>query len=147
MYYRQATGTDLEKIKSLLDSCKLPSADCEEHINNYFIVEDKRDIIGVGGLEIMDSLGLIRSLAVKPEYRGQGVATKLYCLLEKRASDAGITTLYLLTESASRFFSRFGFEIQNNAKPPRAIANTKQFSRLCPSTAVLMIHSLDQQNI
>ncbi len=142
MNHRQAPGEDLQEIKELLDINKLPSGDFEEHVENFIVIEEKRKIIGVGGLEIYGVIGLVRSIVVESAYRGRGISKNIYKLIEKKAHGFGVNTLYLLTESATDYFNKLGFVIQEREKVPKLIKDTKQYKELCPSSAVVMSRKL-----
>jgi len=142
MNYRDATQNDLEAIRGLLDICNLPSVDCEEHLNNFILVQENNNVIGVGSLEVYNNVGLLRSIAVLPNSRNNGVGTIIYELVEKRALDLGVKFLYLLTESADEYFSSFGFSLKERNDVPLLIMKTKQFKDLCPSTAKVMYREL-----
>ena len=76
---------DLNEIQQLLTECQLPSSDLTASNLNTFLVARRRkpaedsSILGVVGLEIClpGQDGLLRSLAVKDNYRGQGLAMSL----------------------------------------------------------------------
>jgi len=138
MNYRDATQKDLEAIKGLLDICNLPSVDCKEHLNNFILVEENNNIVGVGSLEVYNNVGLLRSIAVLPNSRNNGVGAIIYELVEKRALELGVKVLYLLTESADEYFSNFGFSLKERNEVPLSIMQTKQFKDICPSTAKVM---------
>jgi len=146
MNHREATYTDLRAIKELLSSSNLPSEDCEEHIENFIVIEEKGKIIGVGGLEIRGVFGLVRSIVVVPEKRRKGIAKKIYKLIEEKAYSLGINTLYLLTESATEYFFLLGFIIKDRAETPISIMETKQFKELCPSSAKVMYREISDKN-
>ena len=146
MNYREATDADLQIIKELLNISKLPSDDCEDHIKNFLVIEEKGKIIGVGGLEICGTIGLVRSMVVIPEHRGKGVAKNLYTLLEDRAHGLGIKTLYLLTESATEYFKSLGFIVQERSEVPVSVMETRQFKELCPSSATVMFRAISDRH-
>ena len=146
MNHREAAHTDLQTIKELLGISKLPSENCEEHIGNFIVIEEKGKIVGVGGLEICGAIGLVRSIAVAPEHRGKGVAKQIYKSIEDKAYGLGINTLYLLTESAAEYFKKLGFIIQKRSKVPESVMKTKQFKELCPSSAVVMCREISGSN-
>ncbi len=85
MDHREAIATDLQTIKELLNISNLPSGDCDEHIENYIVVEEKGNIIGVGGLEICGANGIVRSIVVVPKFRQKGIAKIIYKLIEGKA--------------------------------------------------------------
>ena len=145
MNYREAIDADLQIIKELFDINKLPSDDCEDHIKHFLVIEEKGKIIGVGGLEICGTIGLVRSMAVIPELRGKGIAKSLYTLLEYRAHGLGIKTLYLLTESATEYFKNLGFIVQEHSEVPVSVMETRQFKELCPSSATVMFREISDR--
>ncbi len=138
MNYREATAADLAAIKALLNASKLPSNNCDEHIENFIVAEYRGKIIGAGGLEICDTEGLVRSIVIAAEYRGNGIAQKIYQRIEDKAYHLAITALYLLTESATEYFKSLGFSIKQRSEIPTSIMQTKQFMELCPSSATIM---------
>ncbi len=138
MQYRTAKKKDLTDIKKILKQSNLPTKDCDSHADNFIVVEQEGEIIAAGGLEIYGALGLVRSIVVIPEYRGKGISRKILTILEDRAYDRGVNTLYLLTETAEKYFKNLGFSVKKRSETPEAIVKTKQFSDLCPSSATIM---------
>jgi amino-acid N-acetyltransferase len=55
------------------------------------------------------------------------------------ATELKIREIYLLTTTAAEFFTHLGYRQVDRALAPAAIASTKEFSSLCPSTAVFMV--------
>ncbi len=143
MKYRQAHLSDVTDIQSLLDGYGLPASDIQNHISNFVVTEMDNTIIGVGGFESCESLGLLRSFAVSPGEKGNGIAGHIFGLVKTKAIDSGICRFYLLTTTASKYFERFGFSVCNRDDVPNSIKATKQFSELCPCTAVVMVLDLD----
>lgn len=145
MKHRQAISDDLITIKELLSLSNLPADDCAEHLEHFVVMEDEGKVIGLGGLENCGAYGLLRSIVVAPEYRGNGIAKMIYSLIEKKAYDLGINTLYLLTESATEYFEKLGFVIQQRSEVPLLIVATKQFKQLCPASAVVMFREISER--
>jgi amino-acid N-acetyltransferase len=54
------------------------------------------------------------------------------------AEDRGIGDVYLLTETAERFFPRFGFTRQERATAPEEVRHSVEFRLACPESAVMM---------
>ena len=142
MHHRVAEIADLSKIEALLRSNRLPADDCGDHIGNFFVIEEKGEIIGVGGFEACGRVGLVRSIAVKAAVRNRGIGRLIYQLIEQKAWDLGLLELYLLTESAKEYFQTLGFSVLERSRTPTEITQTKQFRELCPSTAYVMHRSL-----
>ena len=142
MNYRDAKYADLKAIRELLQAGDLPSVDCEEHLDNFILVENEGEIVGLGGLEIYDDIGLLRSIVVVPDNRGNGIGKKICDLIEKRATSLGVKVLFLLTESAEGYFSNLGFSVRSRNEVAASIKGTKQFKELCPSSAKMMVREL-----
>ncbi|MBL1275701.1 MAG: GNAT family N-acetyltransferase [Ectothiorhodospiraceae bacterium] len=138
MYYRAAKITDLQEIKKLLKTSNLPSGDCVEHLDNFIVVENSGEIIGVGGFEIYGGDGLLRSIVVAPNNRGKGIGGEIYKLIEQKASSLRVGNLFLLTESAEKYFLNLEFSVISRVDVPASIKGTKQFKELCPSSATVM---------
>jgi len=139
---RNAERADLRAITELLRNDGLPTDDIECHLENFIILVNDGEIIGVGGLERCGEFGLVRSIAVTPENRNKGVARRIYRCIEERAHALGISTLYLLTESAADYFDKLGFVILERAQTPPSVMASRQFEELCPSTATVMFRQI-----
>ncbi len=140
MRYEFAKTQDLDSIGELLKICDLPSNDIREYLEHFIVASDQSLLVGCIGLE--PDVPLLRSLAVEPSYRGQGIAQELCARLLTHATTLGIRDLYLLTTTADRFFDRAGFQRLDRSSAPENIRLHKQFSELCPSSAALMHRQL-----
>jgi len=130
---------ELIRVKDLLEASQLTVSDLFElDANNFLACGDQHRLKGVVGLEVFDSDGLLRSLAVGAQSQGEGLGKLLVNNLEKLAKTKGIDRLYLLTETAESFFLKLGYETIERSTAPGAIRNSQQFSTLCPDDAVLM---------
>ncbi|AXY72555.1 GNAT family N-acetyltransferase [Paraflavitalea soli] len=129
-------------IIKLLQSQQLPVADLPLILTDFFVAKDAGKIVGVIGMERYGTLGLLRSMAVHPGYRNQHIAANLVQELEKRAESTGIQTIYLLTETASGYFTRKGFTILQRDQVPDAVKSSSEFSHVCPVSAMVMAKDL-----
>jgi amino-acid N-acetyltransferase len=136
MIYSFAAAEDLEAIRNLLEQCNLPSNDLKEHFEDFIVAKEEGGLAGCVGLEMEGPL--LRSLAVDPRNRNHGIAKELCLRLVEHARRNGATEIYLLTETASGFFEKIGFQRRNREEAPLQIRNHRQFTELCPSSAVLM---------
>ena len=128
----------ISDIEALLERCDLPFSDCSEHIQNFVGVIKSDNLIAIGAVQYEDSVALLRSIAVHPDSRGQGLASAITHHLIEQAQSREMRQLYILTETAETYFSQFGFySIPRQAAPVR-IQATRQFESLCPSSAQLM---------
>ena len=134
MTFDFAKPKDLAAVASLLELCKLPANDLEAH--DFIIAVNENRVVGCVGIELEGPL--LRSLAVDPESRGKGIANGLCSRLLQHAERQGIQQIYLLTDSADRFFEKIGFQKVARDDAPEWIRKHKQFTTLCPSSAVVM---------
>ena len=128
----------LSNIETLLQKCELPFEDCNEHLNNFFGMTSGDKLIATGALQIIGSVALLRSIAVLPDYRGKGLAAVMTQHLLDQARSNRIGELYLLTEAAEGYFTRFEFRPVDRDTLPDEIKSTRQFESLCPSSAQAM---------
>jgi amino-acid N-acetyltransferase len=125
-----------------LEQCQLPTSDIRSRTSSFFGYVRETQIQGVVGLEYYENIALLRSLAVLPLYRKQGIGKALVSYAQEIASSQGISELFLLTNTAKSFFQNQGYGLYERSQAPLAIQNSTQFSSLCPQSASLMQKSL-----
>jgi amino-acid N-acetyltransferase len=136
---RQASTDDWAALRTLLLDSGLPVEDLgRDTLDEFLVAEDAGDLVGLIGLQVFGTIGLLRSLVVTRNVRSGGLGGKLVGALEAAAQTAGITDLWLLTIDAEKFFERQGFFVVNRDIAPQAIRETDEFAGLCPDTAHLM---------
>lgn len=129
---------DLQMVKELLSKVGLPLAGVEEHFHNFLKLMVDGELVAVAGLEVYGRCGLLRSVAVAPAYQHSGLGQGLTRAMINKARELGLTDLYLLTQTASEFFPRFGFRrIERSAVHP-AVQQSLEFRGACPVSAVCM---------
>ena len=130
-------------VKRLLKVSQLDSSDLTpEHLRHFFGLGTKEEPEGIVGLELFNTVALLRSLAVTSSRRGAGLGSKLVARAEDYARDLGIKSLYLLTNTAESFFKHRGYNLTGRDDAPPAIRETKEFSVTCPASSVLMVKHL-----
>jgi amino-acid N-acetyltransferase len=142
MIIEAATAADLPGIRRLLELSNLPSDDLTASSLQYFLVLREDGLLnGAIGLETYEDVALLRSLVVAESARGRGHGATLSAAAEALAAQLGITSIYLLTTSAEKFFLARGYRVVSRHDAPGSIQATAQFSALCPSTAIVMVKS------
>ena len=128
----------LPQLETLLIENRLPADDLDEQADCFVGMFDGERLVAAAGLEDAGNYALLRSLAVRADYRGRGYADALCRYLLERARARRKSAVYLLTESAATYFEKFGFAAQARARVPREIARTRQFASLCPASAACL---------
>jgi amino-acid N-acetyltransferase len=133
-----------EKSKTLLESCGLPTSDLDvKKFENFLYIGTVDNPSGIIGLEIFDSVALLRSLAVSKDTREKGYGKLLVSAIEDFAKKKNIKELYLLTETVETFFKKLGYCSIKRELAPEAIINSSEYSSVCKKTAVLMTKQLN----
>lgn len=132
----------LNNIISLLKKLDLVYEDLETHLANFLVALENKQVIGCAGYEIYEDVGLLRSVAVAPEHQGKGIGHILIERINQKAKKNGIKEFYLLTDSASDFFEKFGFNIIPRKEVDERIKKTYEYSEACPESAIVMKKNL-----
>ena len=125
-----------------LDEARLPTDDLLEGDQRFYALV-QGEVIGFGGYCRDGQEVLLRSIVVAPGHRRAGNGRRIVAALLDRSREDGAKRAWLLTTTAQPFFQRLGFVATHRGAAPPAIANTREFSALCPLSAVLMCSSLD----
>ena len=136
---RAARPSDLGAVSSLLALCSLPTEGVAEQFGeSYAVAEHAGEIVGVAGVERHGPHGLLRSVAVAPQWRLAGVGSALVRDRLQWSEEAGMRSLFLLTTDAARYFHRYGFRVVARDVAPAALHASREFSEICPASARLM---------
>lgn len=145
MLTRPLTLTDLPAVQTLLRESGLPTAGVVTHRDGFLLAEEAGKLVAVTGVEVHGQLGLLRSMAVRPSSRSQGVAARLIAQAITQARQRGLSDLYLLTTTAQWYFLRHGFQTLARSAAPAALNSSAEFQGACPDSAVLMHLSLQEK--
>ncbi len=106
---RQAAPADLPVILDLLTRCGLHTTSVTPQAGTYWIADLDGVPGGCIGLEHGEGVSLIRSTAVLPEARAQGLGRALVRSALTHATLRGDRSVYLFSEEAGDYWRRFGF--------------------------------------
>jgi amino-acid N-acetyltransferase len=136
---RAATARDLEGIKAFLRRNGLPDLGVDRWVENFFIIEHQNgSSVGVAGLEVYRESGLLRSVAVDRDLRKEGHGRRLVSVVVEAARSKGLRRLYLLTDDASTYFERLGFQVVDRKDVDEAVKTSLEFTEACPESAIVM---------
>jgi len=139
-----ATPADLPKVKELLTRAKLPTAGVPDDLTELWVLKDgASEVVGCVAMEVYGDTALLRSLAVHPDRRGEGLGWMLAEAVQLRVRHRGLARVCLLTEHASDFFAeKFGFVPVSREDLPEEARRSTEFLAFQHSRAVAMQLSL-----
>lgn len=140
---RSAEPADLTAVEKLLTASGLPIDGVSEALATFVVAEAGSEVVGVAGLEVCCDNALLRSVAVRPEWRSHGVGRALVTRVIADAESRGLRALYLLTTTAERYFPSFGFHTIARDEVPADIRETAEFRDCCPASATVMCRDCD----
>lgn len=135
---RPARPSDAINVERLLGDAQLPLDGVREALTSFVVAEADGDIVGVAGLEPCRENALLRSVAVRPEWRSRGLGRALVERVIDDAESRGLNALYLLTTTAERYFPSFGFHAVAREDVPADVRETAEFRSACPASAAVM---------
>ncbi len=130
-----------DALYELLRGARLPLDGLDEDVDVLLAHRDDQ-VVGSVALEVYDDGALLRSLAVAESERGHGLGVTLTRAIIAYARDRGVTDVFLLTETAERFFPRFGFRPIQRADVPPGVQQSVEFTTVCPASAAVQTLSL-----
>ncbi len=119
---------------------------CDSPINCDSCIEPIRDcrMLSFGTLPRISAAPFCRSQTIIQETRTWSTTNRSSI---EPCNSANVSDVYLLTETASMFFSRFGFESIPRTKIPMNVQQSIEFTTLCPDTATVMRKMLPRSAI
>lgn len=139
---RPATVADWVAIERLLRECDLPIAGARDHLASFLVFDRANELSGCAGLEHYGEIGLLRSVAIAPHMRRQGLAEALVRAQLAVAAARGMHSVYLLTTTAHDYFARLGFVDVPRDDAPQVLQGSAEFRGACPASATLMRFTL-----
>jgi len=113
---RRARTLDVPAIKALIDLytgqrllLAKDTVTLYETVQEFRVAELNGKVVGCGAMHVLwEDLGEVRTLAIKPEFRGHKIGDQLLAGLIEGARELGLRRLFALTFQ-TRFFARHGF--------------------------------------
>jgi amino-acid N-acetyltransferase len=140
---RSVQEDEFGAVRALLRRCGLSAADLDDGRPAEFTAAvDGGQIVGTAALQRFGDAGLLRSVAVDPDWRGHGIAAALVESIEATARVHGVRELWLLTTSAQAYFEARGYRAAVRADAPAALQASSQFASLCPASSACLVKSL-----
>ena len=128
---RRANFRDLPQAIGLLTNAGLSIEGVTEHFKNFYVAEERAELVGVAGIQIVDYVGLLRSATVMRGFRNKGIGKLLIQAAMNHARELGLDELYLLTFNQRDYFCKLGFEPVDRTTVPEAVQGTVEYRELC----------------
>ena len=128
---------DLPEVLALLKLVDLPVEGVKEHFQDFFIMRSDKLVVGCVGIEIYENTGLLRSLAIHPSFQGKGLGQQMVRKIEEYSVEKRLDPIYLLTDSAEKFFLNLNFRIIPREETDSKVKESVEFTTLCPSSPVM----------
>jgi len=108
---RYATMDDFPRVKLLLQRCHLVTDGLFEPGTQSWLIEEfgKHTVVGIAAMELGETAGLLRSVAVDPVFRRQGLGAALTNTAFEGCRMAGRHIVYCFSTGAGSYWQRFGF--------------------------------------
>lgn len=114
---RPARTKDVRAVRELIDRyspdgrlLSKNTVTIYEDVQEFVVAELDGQVVGCGALHVMwEDLGEVRTVAVLPEVKGQGIGGQILGALINRAHDLGLSRVFCLTFETG-FFGYYGFE-------------------------------------
>jgi amino-acid N-acetyltransferase len=132
-----AQPSDAADVAALLAACGLAGEGAPADLQHFTVAREGGRLVGVIGLEVVGTDGLMRSLAVAPEQQGRGIARRLYASLLAQASRLGLRRLYVLSTGTPGFLAMLGFRSVPPEAVPEGIRATTAYRNLPPGGTCL----------
>ena len=131
-------------LRQRLESAGLPFDDVGEPGKRFCQLEVAGTPVGWAGLEPSGADALLRSVFVLDQMRGRHHGRLLGSASAAEAGTLGAERLWLLTTTATGFFTNPGFHTVPRNPAPQALQESGEFASLCPASAICMMLDLSQ---
>ncbi|MDP8956505.1 MAG: HAD-IIA family hydrolase [Actinomycetota bacterium] len=136
--FRAASEGDVQRIAGLLAASGLNAAGTDQRLSSTLVSVDDDRVTATACVEDFRTTGLLRSVAVRRDLRGQGLGLLVVAAALQEARRRGIHEVALFTESAAPFFERMGFRRVERTDLPASVHESAQATGECPASAAAM---------
>jgi amino-acid N-acetyltransferase len=134
----RATPGETAAVEELLSAAGLPLDGAAQALELGVVGRDGGRVVAASAIERYGTSGLLRSVVVSEDARGTGLGREIVAAAEQLAREAGIVDLYLLTETATDWFPRLGYEVVERPAAIAAVGGSVEFTSVCRDTGVAM---------
>lgn len=134
--------SEFESFRKSVQYAGLPHQDLNYNTQILIGYYDNHELVGTGGLEILDRFALLRSVSVSENHRNKNIGKQITSDIVANAKQSNLDAVYLLTETAQDYFQKLGFEKVERESIPHEVKSTSEFAHGCPASAIAMVMKL-----
>lgn len=135
---RPAIRSELAGIRQLLASQDLPYERFEERLSHLLVAQSEGMVVGCVGLELIDRMGIIRVLAVEPDFQEEDIDRQLIEHILDYARLANLEEVYAFTSSISPYLEELGFKVVDREELPARIKELPDLETLYPEGSLCL---------
>ncbi|MBI2939398.1 MAG: GNAT family N-acetyltransferase [Chloroflexi bacterium] len=136
----RAGKEELAAIFALLARAGLPRDGLADHWMTTLVAREGQTVVGSAAVELYGDSALLRSVAVEEAWRGQGLGQRLTRAALDLARRHEVRIVFLLTETACAFFTRFGFRRIARSEVAPVVQRSAEFAEAgCPCAEVMRV--------
>lgn len=128
---------DFLHLHEILIENGLPTAGVDFGKGNYYIANGQ-ELMGIIGAEQYGTAVMLRSLAIKPQFKKMGIAKQLINYALQQLKDTDVTDIYLITNTAEQYMTRYGFVRIERDKVPNTVLAVSALADVCPLSSICM---------
>lgn len=135
-----ASDHDMERLQRFLARAKGSCPEIDQHVSHFLIVEEvaNKKIVGTVGLEVYQSVGLLRSFLIERSPRSARVSLALMEMILSYAKCLSVRKVYVFTEKRNSFFEEWGFQQVPSEQFPHELQKSK-YVRQVKDQRILMV--------
>lgn len=138
----RAAPSDVPAVEALLSAAGLPLEGAAEAFAFGVVARERDLVVAAAAVERFGDHGLLRSVVVAEDRRGTGLGRRIVEAAEALARSHGVRDLYLLTETATGWFHRLGYEVVERPVAAAAVGDSIEFTSVCRDTGVPMVRGI-----
>ena len=128
---------DFLQLHEILIKNGLPIAGVDFGKGNYYIASGQ-ELMGIIGVEQYGRAVMLRSLAIKPQFRKMGIAKELIDYALQQLKDRDVTDIYLITNTAQLYMTKYGFVRIERDEIPNTVLTVSTLGDVCPLSSICM---------
>lgn len=136
-----ATHHDMDRLQHFLALAKGSCPKIDQHVSLFLFAEeiDKKKIVGTVGLEVHQSVGLLRSFLIERSSWSARISLALMDMILSYAKCLLVQKVYLFTEKSNSFFEEWGFQKVPIEVFPNEIMES-EYAKQMKDQSILMVY-------